>query len=541
MKMKLRTIALLPLFAMALAACATTRQQGCTDEWLSRLPNLTEDERLALFYGAKGKGCVHEWYFELDKNGVPQIAYQKIKLNEVLNTDLKQLKDLDEVLDPKNESWFKLLQETGFRPYLEAQERALKYRVARLQLVLNHEKFKEFMGEVDSAVGQDHRLGYEVRIFFPEFDPAKETPFRVKHIKEAKRNGKLALIGKTIVFDHEALGRKEQDPEYLSDPNRFTWEKVTSGIEVSLYKIMDASLPGDKNPHYLEATRLSYQLDKDGRILSMQRESKPALYIFVSPSEQLDLVVLDSDREGTLGFGLPDVVEKLAMGIITGKDLYLQHQSLLARLFESDEKQKQRRMPPSPRDQKFQVAEAGTPVDPWEKSPSPQGWNIALEYKGDKKDNFHLEVVLKPNKPDDSSWVKQISHVKRVYHLPGKEWQSVKGEVVEYYRPLPEFSEKNIVEARVDFSNRKRLTVEREGQPSISGVVVPGKNTFIEEHPYRIDYTEGATRWRLEDRDKTGVLMYRMEISRSGNNHYTSEGSESSSSSSFGVPYFQPE
>ena len=46
-------------------------------------------------------------------------------------------------------------------------------------------------------------LIYDVRIFLPEFNPAKDTPFKAKYIDEAKRSGKLVLIGKTIVFDYE--------------------------------------------------------------------------------------------------------------------------------------------------------------------------------------------------------------------------------------------------------------------------------------------------------------------------------------------------
>ncbi len=509
-------------FALIVAGCATTGQKGCTDEVKQRYPTYTKDERLVLFYGAKGVGCIHEWILEVEKDkdgkpGAPKIAYHKIKLDKLLAVELKQLTDFESILDtnPQNERTYKLLEEMGIRPYFEAMERAGKFRFARWTLKLNYDEFRKLLGEIDSSKeAEDRRKSYTAEILLPQWDPAKETPFVAKYVEEAKKNGKLVFVGMTTVFDYELLGKKEPDPEVPWDPNRFVWKEKEEGLELRLYKVMNTDRPRDKQPHYLEATRLTYRFDKDGKIIGTERESKPALRVFASPSDTLDIVVLDSDREGDLGFGFPDVIQKLFSSVASGKDLYLQHQSLLAQLFV--EKMADKRKPlPKPQPQKLETAQAGTPVDPWEKAPGPQGWSVPHEYKSEKKDNYKVEIVLVPRKPGEDSSVRQIKLIAKIYHAAANEWESSKGEVVEYYRPLPEYAEKNILETKVDYSNKKKVTIEREGKPSISGIVNPGKNAFTEERPVAIDFSDGETRWRIADRDKSGVYMYRMEISKS--------------------------
>ena len=519
---RFRLLPLLALFPFIISACATTAQQGCMDEVKQRYPTYTKDERLALFYGAKGTGCVQEWFLEVEKDkdgkpGTPKVAYHKIKLDKLLAVEKKQLADFESILDtnPQNERTYKLLDEMGVRSYFEDMERAGKFRWTRLQLNFNHNEFRKLLGEIDaSKEAEDRRLSYTAQIFLPNWDPSQKTPFVAKYVEEAKRNGKLVFVGMTSVFDYELLGKKEPDPEVPWDPNRFIWKEKAEGLELRLYKVMNTDRPRDKQPHYLEATRLTHRFDKDGQIVDAQRESKPALRVFASPSDTLDIVVLDTDREGDLGFGFPDIIQKLFSSVASGKDLYLQHQPLLAQLFV--EKLADKRKPlPKPQPQKLEVAQAGTPVDPWEKAPGPQGWSVPHEYKSEKRDNYKVEIVFVPRKPGEDSSVRQIKVIAKVYHAAASEGESSKGEVAEYHRPLAEFAEKNILEAKVDWSNKKKITIEREGKPGISGIVNPGKNAFTEEKPVAIDFTDGETRWRIVDRDKSGVYMYRMEISRS--------------------------
>ena len=70
------------------------------------------------------------------------------------------------------------------------------------------------------------------------------------------------------------------------------------------------------------------------------------------------------------------------------------------------------------------------------------------------------------------------------------------------------------------------MIIEREGYPGISGIITPGKNIFMEDKPFRTDYTEGETRWRLEDRDKTGKFGYRTEISKSNSSNSLIDSNE---------------
>ncbi|MBI2122112.1 MAG: hypothetical protein HYT98_03240 [Candidatus Sungbacteria bacterium] len=520
---RVRNLFLFSLLATFAAGCVTAAKQGCLDELSARYPTYTVKERLVLFYGAKGVGCIQEWFYEVERDksgkpGIPRIAYHKVKMDQILRVEEKQLKDVEEVLDtnPKNEEWYKLLEETGRRPDFEANERALRFRVARLRLNVNHNEFRKFLGEVDtSAEAEKRRQGYSVRIFLPEFDPQREAPFTAKFVAEAKRDGKLAFIGMTTVFDYELLGKKEPDPEFPSDPNRFLWKEKYEGLEMRIYKVMNSRQVRDKQPHYIEATRITHRFDKNGALIATERESKPALRIFASPSDTLDIVVLDTDREGDLGFGFPDIVEKLYGGITTGKELYLQHQTLLSKLF-PDRIDDKRKPMPKPKPQKFGVVVAGTPVDPWEKAPTNDGWKVPHDYISEKKDNYNVDVVLESRKSGDYTSPRKILALSRAYYSTANSWQPVKGEVVEYYRPLPEFYEQNILEARVDWSNRRKIVIEREGKAGVSGIVNPGKNAFTEERPYMVEFSDGETRWRIVDRDKSGIFMYRMEVVRSG-------------------------
>lgn len=518
-----------------LTSCVTTAKQGCTDEVKSRYPNYTEEERLTLFYGAKGKGCIHEWFLKVvkkdkDDPGSVEIDYKKIKLDNILAVERKQRDDLRDILDtnPKNKDTYRLLEEMGLRPYFEAEERSLTFRTVRLELLLNYNEFRKLLGEIDDSRESDRRRkSYTARIFLPTFDPDRDTPFTAKYVETAKQDNKLALIGKTTIFDYERLGKKETDPEFPYDPNRFLWKERVEGLEISIYKLMNHNNPRDKNPSYLEATRIVQNFDKNGILISTVRESKPALRLFASPKETLDIVVLDTDQEGDLGFGLPDVVEKLVSGIETGKDIYLQHQSLIARLFEEKLKDKRKPLPPD-KPQKLEIAVAGTKVDPWEKNPSTKGWSIPHEYKSEKKDNYKIEIVFKPKKVDDVSSVRQIDYIAKIYYSATDSWQSVKGEVIEYYLPLSPFNEKDILEIKIDYSNKRKITIEREGYPSVSGVVSPGKNGFIGDRPVAVDFSDGEMRWRIADRDKNGVFMYRMEISKSSGSNSGSDNSSSS-------------
>ena len=538
-------------FSLILSGCVTTAQQGCDDELKQRHPNYTELERQTLFYGAKGVGCVQQWFLTLDKKdkddpGTLKIDYKKIKLDKLLAVSQKQAADLEEILDtdPKNATWYKLLEETGKRSYFEQAERAIKFRVARLKLKLNYEEFRKLLGEADgSSESDERRKSYDARIFLPEFDATRDAPFNAKYIEDAKRDGKLVFAGKTVVFDYELFGKKISDPETPLDSSSFVWKEKVEGLEVTTFKVVASnhasSHPRDKQLNYLEATRIAHSFDKDGNIIATERESKPALRAFTSPADSLDIVVLDTDREGELGFGLPDAVMKLSKGIATGKDLYINNQELLSKLFE--EKTKDKRKPlPATKPQKFAVVAAGTPVDPWDKSPRVKGWDIPYDYKAEKRDNYHLEVILKPKKPGDDSLTRAIDFIVKVYHSASNPFQPVKGGVVEYYRPLPPFDEKNVLEVKVDYSNKKKLTVERDGQLSVTAVITPGKNLFTDERPVAIDFSDGDTRWRIVDRDKSGTYMYRKEISGSGITNGQGDSAFGSGSAGGGGYYSAP-
>ncbi len=134
---------------------------------------------------------------------------------------------------------------------------------------------------------------YDARIFLVD-DLSKNFSFTTSKLEEAQKKSLLKVIEEGSFSLKKKLDHKEGDPA--------VWASKTMDL---LYfvglKIMDNNNPDDNQLDLIEVYRY-----KDG-----VKESKPFVKIFFSNDRQSQILVLDMDKEGEPGFGLPDIVETI--------------------------------------------------------------------------------------------------------------------------------------------------------------------------------------------------------------------------------------
>ena len=297
-------------------------------------------------------------------------------------------------------------------------------------------------------------------------------------------------------YDHAV-----QDPAKPEDPNEYLWRGKDVVLDLTNYRINDVSRP-DKDVkaygNYIEGFR----------IVGGKKESKPALKIFITP-EHAAVVVLDADKEGTDGFGLPDYVEKVGDLLsvdVVGAEV-LGNDTLLANLFKETEQEK--RIPPKLKAIFVEIAPIGSPIVEWElcaadKSCDPNvGWRVPFEYGArPRKDNYVVRIHFKkaghvhnPDQPVISEYL-EIDWI-------AKQWTGTEsyepsiGKVWEYFRPKGKFAFK--VQAKVLWAeNPKKIHFEFEDGET-QDIVVNQASLAIEDQPFAISFNEGEkTRWWIE-------------------------------------------
>ncbi|MBI4087442.1 MAG: hypothetical protein HY434_01265 [Candidatus Liptonbacteria bacterium] len=419
---------------------------------------------------------------------------------------LKTLADnFNAMLDPKNVEEAQFLETFNLKESAERQERIVKLLDARVHVAKLDLRFREAMGQVSPMDMLDHRDGFNPKKVFTREDPGMMFPFNSDQIEEAKARGVLKPIERLpLQFDQE-LGKKVfPDP---NDPNEFEWKKISRGMELTNFKIVDVAKPEDSLGNYIEGYVVT-----DGK-----KESKPALKIFF-PTGGTAVVVIDSDREGSgIGYGLPEYVEQVAgvvsvaqvaSGILTGD-------SLLGKVFE--EKPQEQRVPPPVKKVYVEIAKAGEPLDPWEKAPTSTGWLVPFKYENDRRDNYNVKLKFKRpehgNNPGEP--IPDYLEIESVI----REWTGANrytpstGAVVEYYRPKGDFEKKMQAEV-MHQEDTKRIRFIFEDGHEETGRIAPGSNRFIEDKPYAIDYNEGQKRWHLEKSKGSDVFDKRKQISK---------------------------
>jgi len=483
--MRIRILAPIVIVFLAIisSGCAITLRSSFQDQ--CKTEGWTNDQcDVAFYHGLRQKFTVE------NGNGGYEPSYNVLTRELVLRIFDDRLTDLDDLLDYKNKDEAKFLKEFGLRAYLERQEKIFKADRDRLQLVDNHSKFREYMGESSSSRSNHHDRFNSASVFVE--DLAGAYPFVSTQIEQARTNGSLKEIERFTWFANVALGRKEPDPNDPEDQNKFIWKPIKLGVEFVSYKIMDGEQPKDNNVEYIEGTRL--EIADNGNV---KRESKPSVKVFVSGGGYNSVVVIDKDKEGEIGFSLPDFVENSqrvnsAQGLMTG--------SLFSKLFY--EPQSKNRIPPKdPPPIVVEIAPVGkTKVDVWETNAN--GWTVPMRYKNDTADNYSVEAKIKNSELDgfDHSKPKQIEHFK-------KTWEST-GRVVEYFRPKAPYDQANLTTVSVYGKDVRLVTVDGD---VIQGVVTPNSNKFLQDKPYEISYIQAERRWLIKDEDGDGKYEKKRE------------------------------
>ncbi len=446
-----------------------------------------------------------------EKKGTFKSNNRRIKVDDVLKTINQDLKDLDLMLDPADKESRRYLEVNNLKEEFERERLIRKLIRDRLQLISLNNKFYELMGlaRPHDNYHDNYQGGASYSLKFLISDSELKKYDFVAKMEELKKEKKFRETQKIFHFIADEMAYKISDPNFPDDPNRFLWKKVRRGLEIKTYTVASEN-SADNSGEYVEATRIEIKKKENDAAAAeiLKRESKPALMIFSGSNRKLNAAVIDTDFEGAYGFGMPDEIIEL-FNVKNGYDL-LKNEGLIALLFKEKE-----RKPPEfvKKDAGIEIVRAGeNPIEEWETNIN--GWQTGIKYKDQIAGNYAVKVVYEDKKgdlrpPHHYSVKKKIEAITKVYLIPGTN-EPVNGGVIEYYKPAPPYEKEDIVDVEV---NGKKITVYREGIPAVSGIISVEKNTFIENRFFRIDFTEGGQRWRLEDKDNNGVFESRKKIS----------------------------
>ncbi|MBI4441081.1 hypothetical protein HY639_02855 [Candidatus Woesearchaeota archaeon] len=403
--------------------------------------------------------------------------YNSVTIRERITQTQQMANDLDQLLSYKNKDNTRFLDEFGIRDQLEKDEQAIQFNLGKQRLVALHKEFQQKMGLTEEEAPKVN----ESMLIYPLAALEKTLLFDARYVQEARTATTL------VPFDDLEFRYKfEQEipnPAYPNmDPvNQTIWIPLDVKVRLVSY---DADSPRDHKPDYLEVYRLG--------------EKTPAIKIFHSTSSNsLDVAVVDVDKEGERGHGVPD--EVLTVWYITrASDVYDNYKHLLAKLFQ--EKKKLERVKPLEREMDVQIVPVGDlKDDAWEYD-TVKGFSVPLEYQDKDAKNYTLAYKFLPKTKDtpdgrehELAWVAKRW---KVSNSPA----DVVGRVVTYHKVLPAYKS-GIIGIGLD---RHRLTMTRSGQPDVTGL----DSLFIEREPYKITYDWGASRWIIEDRDNKSSPKY---------------------------------
>lgn len=434
------------------------------------------------------------------------------------------LQDFNNILDPKNEEMWRYIEFFDLRKELEREERIYKATYDRLRVAELADQFTKLIGTGSSYGEETWRVeGYNIKqVFGDNFT----SYFKSELIERAKRDGRLQPIEHIVWFADQKLAEKQPNPNNPTDPNDFIWLARRRGIELVNYKVLNpGEKPQENTGNYLEGVRLELVIDLKTNKISMQRESQPALRIFMERGGS-GVMVLDTDIENEdIGFGLPDVVETIA--VASANDL-LTSSNVIGRLFEV--KQKYKRVPPRFPPIQFQMAPTGKEEELWEIATDVGGWKVPLGYKNKQGNNYNVKLKTEREKLTDGSLGQYtiIKYLEKEWINGTNRYQPSMGAVVERYKMRPPFNG-GLVSAQVlHAEDTKKVSLVLPNGREEKGLVAPGmNNVFIEDRPFAIIYTDGQKRYMLVDEDNDGKFEKRKELAvppeyKTGN--YTNDG-----------------
>ncbi len=492
---------LIVLSAILLTGCAKQYRTEFLKQAKER--GWTEDQQLAALAHSERVGN----FLVKDSSGSYKPNYAKLTKTHVREKLEKAKEDINQLLSYDDEESARYVDYFGLRSSLEREEEVLKAVYNRVRAAELQDQFKKLVGAAPlyyTNPDQQNSSGYNIQQIFGSTDVVKSFSFSIDQLEYAKQRGALKVIERARTSLERVLDRKEKNPSAPDDPNDFVWKPKKYDFEIVSYKILNAEKPEDNDANYLEGYRISDD----------KKESLPALRMVYIEELGRGALLVDADKEGETGFGLPDLVEPL-QGSVSANEL-LTDSDLLNILFM--EKKSEKRVRPKAKPIFVEIARLGKkPLDLWENAPTGEGWRVPFRYKNETQNNYNVKIVFaKPEKGTDpaSNLYKQIKYVKKEW-VAGDRYNPSLGQVVEYYRVKPPYNEKNIMQAQVlhnENTQKVSLVLKDEGTEKII-ILLPGANKFIEDVPGIIEFTEGQKRWRIQKDENSNSYMKRKEVS----------------------------
>lgn len=496
--MKIRNLAALVLFTIfTSAACTKAYRPEFID--LRKARGNTEEQQLAAYYDSF-RFIVLEWD---ESKKQYNLTFKKLTLDQLEDQFNNRLKDYEWFLDYNNEDAVKFLDFFGLRAEFEREEELVILNRNRIRVMRIYSDFQRLMG-IRSSSGSSDEYGspdshnrVDMKALYTLKDPKTELLFESPTISEARANGTLEKIEDFTWVSDQTYAVKEPDPTDPLDPNKFIWRSMKRAVRFRGYKILNTGTdkPRDNAIDYIEGFRVK---DDKGNL-----ESKPALKLFIHNSHAV--LVIDQDQEKELGFGLPEVVTRLNRVLSASSFM---NEGVVATLYPDKPEQKRVRPPQKP-EIKIVIAPVGQPLDLWEKAPDASGWRVP-SYKNNRADNYFVRLKFVRNSesnPDSPDYhYRQIEHIMRVYDSSAR--------AVEYLKPNPDFSERNIARADFGTGGPKKIRIEFVNGEEKQGNVTPGSNIFTEDKPEKIAFDEGEKRFVVWDKDGDGKFELRIEVAK---------------------------
>lgn len=503
--MKRAFVLFLLFLSVALSGCVQTFYSYVRDG--AKKEGMTRDEQEVAMAIANREALMKK-----GKEGVYEIDKGRMTLDDVVKSLNQALADLEEIQNVKEDGWQKYNEAHELWDHFKKEERIYRFlrdsaRARQLQA-----RFRELIGESSDGGERGKKSAYDPRLFIAESDA--ETSLKSERIEDAKSSGKLKLTQTFLVFMNDKYGLKTVDPGDPNDPNRFLLKEHVWGLEIKTFAIINGEPIKAVANEYIEGTRVVLKRGSAEDLTAIVRESRPALKIFSSANQRLNVAVGDADKENEVGFGKPDFVEAVS-GVQSGHDFYVSRKDLINRLFQTPIVKGPRPKRDPPRVEIARVSGTTTDIDSrWQKSSSPAGWAVPFEYAGRNRENYNVKIVFKD---DDGSLNggRKISYIVREWHSTGDHFKPSVGAVMEYYRPKPPYDKDDILEAKVLWEeSTKKLTITRLGEQTVTGFVYKS-NIFAADKPEMIDYSYGNRRFRIADRaGNDGIYESRKEIAR---------------------------
>lgn len=496
---------------------------GCAPSYTSEFNKMAEEEKWNEEQQLAARYFSYRLYFLKEKadHSDYDIIWSRLTKTRVREKIDESLQILDDLLSYKFEEDNKYVDWVpGMREELKHQEKVTKALWDRIRVAEVFDEFRKLTGDLsvehshsdygggydsgDSGYYEEKIKGYNAQQIFLKKDLSETFPFVISQIEEAKKNGKLQIIETGRFMTNRRFDHKEPDPANLEDPNKFVWKSKVVGLELKNYKILDTDKPENNKGNFVEGYRI---LAADNG--KEEKEIKPCLRIFYVNSDNSGVMVLDTDRQGEPGHGLPDVINGV-YGLNSVSDIPNTN-SLINILFK--DKNENRRIPPKQKPITMEIVRAKEPLNVWEDAPTPDGWVVPFKYKNELASNYNVKIVW-----DKIDHAKPFTGLRKIKYFKlewtgGNRYVPSVGAVVTYHHPKPEFT--TVREASIVYvEDTKKIRIIIQDGTEVSAYLMFGENKFSEKDPVIIDFSEGEKRRRIMKED-SNVFNKRKEISTS--------------------------